>query len=442
MHPAFAWSTGADIHGASANRQSCVEHSIDCPLAGVLARRLRTARDDLTHRWLDRISARVTVDPARIFPTEDLLDHVPLLVDGIADYMEDPADEISADVPVIAKAMELGELRSSQGFSAHEILKEYEILGGVLFSFLVGTVDSIEEECSRSELLACGQRMFRAISVIQQVTTAQYLRVADAEVKEREERLRSFNRTITHELKNRISAVGGAASMLQEPWIDEQPEERQRFISIVQRNAEAMHEVLQDLLTLSRTDESSRQQRNVLLPEAAAEAARQLREMAEESGVQIRLADDIPRVEVDAGAVELCLINYISNAIKYSDPQKPERWVEIRSREGDGSERDGEVVIEVRDNGIGIPDEEREKVFERFYRTDHASNVDGTGLGLSIVRETVEGLGGRAWVEPAGEDQEGSTFALALPARRSGDRDRSDAEPDRAAKGEALSDGA
>ena len=163
-----------------------MDERIDCPLAAVLARRLREARDSMTERWLERIAARVTVEPNQIFPSQELLDHVPLLVDGIADYMEDPADEISADVPVIAKAMELGELRLNQGFAVHQILKEYEILGGVLFSFLVGTVDSIPDECTRSELLACAQRMFRAISVIQQVTTMQYLRLADEKVRERE----------------------------------------------------------------------------------------------------------------------------------------------------------------------------------------------------------------------------------------------------------------
>lgn len=138
----------------------------DCPLATVLAERLREARDELTRRWLDRISARVTLDKNRIFPTEDLLDHIPLLVDGIADYMEDPAEESSAGTLVVAKAAELGELRLSQGFSANEILKEYEILGGVLFSFLVQTVDTVDEDCTRGELLACGQRLFRAIAVI------------------------------------------------------------------------------------------------------------------------------------------------------------------------------------------------------------------------------------------------------------------------------------
>lgn len=403
-----------------------MENRIDCPLAGVLAQRLRDDRDQLTQRWLDRIAARVTVDRNHIFPTDELLDHVPLLVDGLADYMEDPADEISAEVPVVAKAMELGELRLAQGFSAHEILKEYEILGGVLFSFLIETVKTVEEECTRSELLACAQRLFRGIAVIQQSTTTQYLRVADEGVREREERLRNFNRTLTHELKNRIAAVGGASSMLTESWVESDAEQRRRFIAIIARNAADMQNVLEDLLTLSRMDGDARQQRNVLLPEAAAEAARQLREMARDRRVEIRIAADLPRVEVDAAAVELCLANFISNGIKYSDPERQDSWVEVRARMEEGTDGDDEVVIEVHDNGIGIPDAAREQVFERFYRADTASAVEGTGLGLSIVRETAESLGGRAWAEIKRGDDTGSVFKIALPARRSDDTEAAD----------------
>jgi signal transduction histidine kinase len=409
-----------------------MSRSIDCPLAEVLAKRLRDARDELTHRWLDRISARVTLDRNRIFPTEDLLDHIPLLVDGIADYMEDPAEEISAEVPVVAKAAELGELRLAQGFSASQILKEYEILGGVLFAFLIRTVDDIEEECTRGELLACGQRLFRAIAVVQQVTTGHYLRKADGQVQEKEERLRSFNRMVTHELKGGLTAVRGAANMLQEPWVRDDPEQRQRFIDIIGRGAESMQDVLADLLTLSRTHTTARKKHNVLLREAVAESARQLREMARSKGVEIQIADDIPRVEVDAAAVELCLTNYISNGIKYSDPREDRRWVEVSAAWSPSSESEPELIIEVRDNGVGVPAEARGRLFERFFRSERAAGVDGTGLGLNIVRETAEAIGGRAWAEfPGGDDRRGSIFKLALPGRRAEDEAGDGAEDDR-----------
>jgi signal transduction histidine kinase len=391
----------------------------DCPLAGVLAERLREARDELTRRWLDRISARVTLDKNRIFPTDDLLDHIPLLVDGIADYMEDPAEEISAETLVVAKAAELGELRLSQGFSANEILKEYEILGGVLFNFLIQTVDTVEEECTRGELLACGQRLFRAIAVIQQITTGHYLRKAGAEVHRREERLRSFNRMVTHELKGGLGAVVGAVGMLEEPWVNQDAEKLQRFVAIIARAADGMQGVLEDLLSLSRTDGGARKKHNVLLEDAVKESARQLREMANKAGVAIRVAGDVPRVEVDAAAVELCLTNYISNGIKYADPDKTERWVAV-SAYFDTADSGGELILEVRDNGLGVPPDERDRLFQRFFRSERDAEVEGTGLGLNIVRETAAAIGGRAWAEfpPVAGGGSGSVFKLALPARR------------------------
>ncbi|MDQ3387921.1 MAG: sensor histidine kinase [Gemmatimonadota bacterium] len=393
--------------------------TINCKLAAALAGRLRDAREELAARWLDRIAARTSVSPNSIFPTDELLDHVPLLMDGIADYLEDPADEITADVPVIDKAIELGELRYNQGFDVHEILKEYEILGGVLFAFLVRSVEGIEEPCTRPELLACAQRLFRAVSIIQQHTTARYLRLAADQVRDREGRLRSFNRTVSHELKNRIGTILGAGQMLEEDWIAADANQRERFSTIIIRNAEAMQEVLENLIELSRMDDDARRQRNVLLPEAVAEVLRQLREMARDRGVEIGVEGEIPAIEVSAAAVELCLSNYVSNAIKYADPGKAQRWVRVQGRMcGD---EECEVVIKVRDNGIGVPEAGREGLFQRFFRAHDQSvtGIEGTGLGLSIVRDTVESMGGRAWAE---FPEEGSVFCIGLPCRRATER--------------------
>ncbi|HEX8244735.1 MAG TPA: sensor histidine kinase [Longimicrobium sp.] len=397
-----------------------MDTNVNCRLAGALAARIRDAREELTRRWLERIAARVELDRNRIFPTDELLDHVPLLMDRIADYLENPSDEITADAPVTGKAIELGELRWTQGFDAHEILKEYELLGGVLFAFLVRTVDEIDEECPRSELLACAHRLFRAVAAIQQVTTAHYLRLAAERVGEREQRLRGFNRMVTHELKNRIASVLGAGQLLADPEIASDDRQRARFAQMVVQNAEGMQAVLENLLELSRTDAEARQQRNVPLPRVAAEVCRQLRDMAAARDVQVRMRD-LPEVEVNAAALELCLTNYVSNAIKYADTARDERWVEVIGRL-DGGDGACELVIEVRDNGLGVPEDRRERLFSRFFRAhgDTVTGVEGTGLGLSIVRDTVEGMGGRAWAEFDGEV--GSRFLLSLPCRREVDQ--------------------
>jgi signal transduction histidine kinase len=394
----------------------------NCTLAKVLADRMRESRDDLTRRWLDRISARVSIDPNHIFPTDALLDHVPLLILGIADYIENPQKVIMADIPVVAKAMELGELRFSQGFDEYQLLKEYEIFGGILFSFLSRIADSINEPCSRGEILACAHRLFLAVALIQQATLTHYLSLVKERLNEREQRLRAFNRALSHELRNLIGSIGGAAEVLQLDGIG--ADQQQKMIGVIIRNTASMKAALENLVELSRLDEDVRRSRHVGLSKAVAEVARQHRETARGRGVEIRVAPDLPTVEVSAAAFELCLSNLVANAIKYSDPAKERSWVEIRAevRALDDATK-AETVVEVRDNGLGVPEEKRAGLFQRFFRAHEESQgeIDGTGLGLSIIRETVAALGGRAWADFT---DDGSSFFFALPTRRVEDTQR------------------
>jgi signal transduction histidine kinase len=407
----------------------------NCTLAKVLADRMRSSRDDLTHRWLGRISARVSLDPNRIFPTDALLDHVPLLILGIADYIENPERVILSDVPVVAKAMELGELRFSQGFDEYELLKEYEIFGGILFSFLSRIADGIEEPCSRGELLACAHRLFLAVALIQQATLTHYLSLVKERLSEREQRLRGFNRSLTHEMRNLIGTIGGAAEVLELGEIPD--DQRQTMVSVILRNSGSMKVALENLVELSRLDEDVRQSRHIALPKAAAEVARQLREAARANKVEIRLPAELPEIDVSAAAFELCLSNLLGNAIKYSDPAKEKRWVEVLATQT--SPEDGgapETVIEVRDNGLGVAAEKRAHLFKRFFRAheDTRGEIDGTGLGLSIVRETVASLGGRAWAEFR---DDGTSFFFTMPSRRSEDDARRGAPREARAIGSA-----
>lgn len=389
--------------------------------SSALSTALRASRDDLVARWLERIAARVAIAPNLVFPTEELLNHVPLLIDGIAAFVDPGADEIDAETPVIAKARELGALRHAQGFDVYQILKEYELMSGVLTAFITDLVDAGKLDYPAGDLLRVTHRVSQAIEMIRQATTTHFLRLAAETVNDREEKLRSFNRMVSHELKNHVSAIKGAVSLMREEWID--ADSRTRFLQMASDNVVGLQHVLENLEMLSRAGADSRHNRNVLLPSAARESARQLREMADARGVAVEVAEDMPAVEVNAPAVELCLNNYISNAIKYSDQSRPDRHVRVTGvfhpREASG--RGGELVVRVEDNGIGVPKEQRGRLFSQFYRAPNntVTGAEGTGLGLSIVRETVESFGGSAWVEfpEAG----GSVFAFSLPSRRDED---------------------
>ena len=391
------------------------------PLATHLANVLRAARTDVVRRWLDRIVARVTVNPTRVFPTESLLDHVPLLVDGIADFLESDAGALGGKDAVEGKAMELGALRHEQGFDAYEILKEHEILGAIIFTTMEDALASISPaDATLQEVAQCWQRVAEAVDHIRQATMMHFLRMSAEQVRTREERLRRFNRMVSHELKNRIGAIRGASALLAEPWLE--PGQSAQFNRIVAQNGEALQKVLENLTAISRLDGEARQQRNVLLPQAAREIARQLRDSAKLNEVRVEIDDNMPAVEVDAASVELALTNYVSNAIKYADKQKADRWVVVSAElTATTTERPGELVVHVTDNGLGVPEAARGKLFEQFYRA-HAgtiTGVEGTGLGLSIVKDTIEALGGRVWTEfPA---HGGSVFSFCLPSRREED---------------------
>ncbi len=388
-------------------------------LAARLAAELRAVKRDLVQRWLERIEARVALSANEVFPSESLLNHVPLLIDGIAAYLENEETSLAADNAVAAKAMELGELRHEQGFDVYEILKELEILGAILFSFLQGLAGTPRIKGNKRDLLICWQRVAHAIELIRQATVTRFLRLAAERVNEREDRLRRFNRMVSHELKNHVSAIRGAAHLLGEEWLS--PHEMQRFRSMVLDNSEELERVLGNLELLSRIETDSRKNRNVLLPQAVAEAVRQLREIAQRKKITVEVAEGMPSVEVDAAAAELCLVNYLSNAIKYSDPKKKRRYIRIEGSLDYSSKNGGQLVVTVRDNGLGVPHQMRQKLFTRFYRvhTKTITGVEGSGLGLSIVRETAEALGGRAWAEfPASGE---TVFAFSLPSRRQED---------------------
>jgi signal transduction histidine kinase len=222
---------------------------------------------------------------------------------------------------------------------------------------------------------------------------------------------------VSHELKNRAGAISGAAALLREPWVQPEPE-RQRFLGMVTENAARLRAVLQDLAALSRLDHAA-----AAPPRAPPAGRARGGAAAARAGALARRAgdvdDDLPTVEVNAAAVELCLTNYISNAIKYSDPARPERGCAWPPRCGRRRRARRRARGLVRDNGIGVPARRSASGSSTASSAPQAATVtgvEGTGLGLSIVRDTVEELGGRAWAEwDAGP---GSTFCFALPCRR------------------------
>jgi signal transduction histidine kinase len=383
-----------------------------------LAERMTAAGPELARRWLDHLAPLLPVDAAAIFPTAELLDHIPSLIAQIAAYLRAPADqEIASNTSVIEKAQELGHLRHRQQASVHQILREYDILAGLLEQFVREETAAIASTGPLGlECLLVSQRLNRAVRSLMQTTVDTFVTQYTATIAEQTARLESFNRMLMHELRTPLGTVLFAADFLGRPDTRDNEDTQQRLLAVIRRNIDQMIGSVRSIerLVFAERAVDTPNQQHVSVAALAGEVARQLGDMAAARGVEIRIDQNLPELVVDAGQFELVLINLVTNAVKYSDPAKPARHVEVTR--GDAHTPDVHTIC-VRDNGLGIPPAHLGSVFRRSFRghreRDEELGIDGSGLGLAIVDESVRLMGGQIRVES--EEGRGTVFHLSLP---------------------------
>ena len=380
----------------------------------VLAARMRSEHRALAARWFERLLNLLPVSARDVFPTESLLDHVPALILEISHYLREPEGEaIASNTSILEKATELGALRHAQRASLHQVLREYQILGGVLVGFVMDELAKAGASPSAAEAVQLVTRLHQAVDVLSQATVEAFVGLYTETIADQAERLDQFTRMAAHEWRQPLSALQFGVCLLREADLD--PSRVERTLATVERNIQHLADLTRKLEAIARVRSDGDNAVVQTLPVAtvAQEAARQLREMADARGVEIRIADTLPAMTVDVGRLELAFVNLLSNAIKYSDPEKAMRWVEVIDEPAD----EGFVRIQVRDNGVGIPAGALATIFERFTRAhadrDRLSHVGGIGLGLSIVEDCIRAMGGRIEVQSA--EKQGATFIMTLP---------------------------
>lgn len=220
-----------------------------------------------------------------------------------------------------------------------------------------------------------------------------------------------FVSQVSHELRSPLAPISGYAELLAERA--ETPEDVRRYAGTIQRQAQALERLVDDLLDLARLESGHYRldRQPVRLNEVLATTTADVGRGAELHPVVVDVEPGLPAVDADPHRIGQIVRNLVSNAIRYS----PEGG-EVRVR---ASREDGLVRISVADRGIGIPADRQERIFEKFYRVDNdlTRKVNGTGLGLAISRELVEAHGGRIWVESS--PGRGSTFSFTLPVAAS-----------------------
>ena len=245
---------------------------------------------------------------------------------------------------------------------------------------------------------------------------------------------RDFVANVSHEIKTPIAAIKAAVETVLQPG-EQDPEDTRRFLEMIARQAERLHALVEDVLTLARIEQDAEKAKIDLKPNSvydvlvAATEACQLQ--AAGKGMTLELAcDEELTASLHAGLLEHAVINLINNAVKYS-PENTKivvsAYIAVHGQGGDSPKAGGHaeeglpiltkrsVVISVLDQGMGIEPEYLPRVFERFFRPDKSRNRSqgGTGLGLAIVKHTVQAHGGRVSVDST--VGKGSNFRIHLP---------------------------
>lgn len=209
---------------------------------------------------------------------------------------------------------------------------------------------------------------------------------------------RDFVANVSHEFKTPLTAIRGFSETLLGGALDD-TEHRRRFVEIINEHAERLTRLTDDLLKLSKIEAGQLdiEMRKVNAAELIASCVETARFNSEkkQQTIEVKCRAGLPSVQGDSGRLRDVLQNLLDNAVQYTAPGG---HIVVSADAGDG-----EITFTVADNGIGIPQADHERIFERFYRVDEgrSRDVGGTGLGLSIAKHIVEAHGGRIWVESA-----------------------------------------
>jgi signal transduction histidine kinase len=182
---------------------------------------MRMEHRALAERWFERLLDLIPVEARDVFPTESLLDHIPGLILEISAYLREPEDAaIAANTAILDKARELGALRHSQRASLHQVLREYQLLGGVLVNFVLEEMRSLGTVPSAADSVSLVFRLTQAVNVLSQSTVEAFVSLYTQTIAEQNQRLEQFTRMAAHEWRQPLGALQFGVSLLRQPKMD------------------------------------------------------------------------------------------------------------------------------------------------------------------------------------------------------------------------------
>ena len=227
------------------------------------------------------------------------------------------------------------------------------------------------------------------------------------ELKKLEQVRKDFVANVSHELKTPVTSIKGFTETLLDGAMEEQ-QLREKFLTIIWKESERLQNLIHDLLELSRIEQQyfklNSQKMNV--SDIVEDVQTLLKSKADDKDIRLKvecMGDTV--IDGDPVRIKQIVINLVNNSITYT-PAGGEIFVEVK-------EQNEEVVLKVKDTGIGISENELPRIFERFYRVRGEKTVTGTGLGLYICKQIIQAHRGKIWAES--DPGQGTTFFIELP---------------------------
>lgn len=213
--------------------------------------------------------------------------------------------------------------------------------------------------------------------------------------------------SISHDLRTPLVSITGALSSLREESLNINEEDRSNLLETAYGEAERLNRLVGNLLNMTRLEANAIHLRlePCDIQDVIGSALDQLEERLDKKPIVVNLPEVLPMVLLDFVLVEQVLVNVIDNAIKYS-PKDTQIDIDV-------SQTDKEITIQVSDRGIGIPKEDLDRVFDKFYRVSRPENVIGTGLGLAICKGIVETIGGK--ISAINREGGGTVITITFP---------------------------
>ena len=220
------------------------------------------------------------------------------------------------------------------------------------------------------------------------------------------EELKTFSYAVSHDLKAPLVTIGGFSRRLLEKYGDSLDEKGRQYLKMINTSSIQMEELIRDLLGFFSSGREVVDLSPLKMDKMVGEVFDQLKEMYPKRKIYLHI-ETIPDLKGDEAMITQVLVNLLSNAVKYTRPR------EVADIYVGGRIEADRNVYYVKDNGIGFPMEDADKLFNAFERLERTEGFEGTGLGLTIVKRIIERHGGTVWAE--GKIDEGATFNFTIP---------------------------